>query len=695
MNTLLPDSIARKHHKDVAALFGRRNFSLFKIALVTAALALAVLFAISTIPELRKTGDSLASARRDLAASGLITDREFFVRHEGYRRWLELRGTDSERELFDTISQIVFRSASTLAPQPGDSGSWSFFKSSYVSFHFALIRISFILIASWRLWVFAILLAIALEYFSLRVHDADDILGQTGNGRLFFSGARLTLEPMNANGAPEKQVRGLACPPAAPLSAVKSSKLGQLLEKFGVGNETNMALAAIVVQHKDYPAYVPLAEEATLLDSYYAGGKLLENATLILEKALLLHQSYRALHMSNERLGVIAPGEPGPAAGESPAQKLTMREYVDLLSNSLHRVLTPDMRMQLSEMRPAELTSIILGYEAGKVLAYSREASMWIRKSMFGHLSGRAVLHSVPGFARDYNFEERTTIRRALIYASRSSAFAPVKFPVDLNDKSRAARQWVECLTACPHELQAVADEVELVGIIAEAQRSWAQLFLDGAMALDPEAVDDVYATPTNLFLMPVSKVLSLLRKVVEFNTLRRLEELVARVSQKQRLELMSMDFAGEGVDKVVGNSERVFTPLAHREIKALATTHGLSAGDVRDWSTLRVVLNSFGWLGRRIGDYTVPESSIVSVVFKVDPGMPGANEHGRFGKHGMVVFRGTRLESKWGKFWQTRFIPVQGVTMAETAEDFSQLMKGIEKQFEEEEGIPPAASGA
>lgn len=693
MNTLLPDKIARNQHKDLSAFIGRRSSSLLKLICIAALFAVTIFFILSEIPNYRQGGDSLQRARADLAASGLIADREFFTRHEYFREWLRLRGTESESRLFDTVSQIVFRSAADLAPRRL-SESLSFFKSTYLSLHLALLRISFILIASWRLWVFAMLLAIVLEYYNLRVFSGDDLLGQTGNGRLFFSGARLQLEPLTPSGAPEKLVRGLACPSAAPFSAVKASKLGMLLERFGVANETNMSLAAIIVNHKDYPAYVAAADESVLLENYFAGAKLLDTATSVLEKALTLHQSYRAMQMSNERPDAIEPSRPADQ-DEKNARKMTAAEYSGMLHYAMHRVLTPDMRTNLSELRSAELATIMLSYEAGKVLAFAREGGGWVRKSNFGNLSARAVVQSIAAFAREYSFDERSVIRRALIYAARSSPFAPVRFPIDLNDTSRAARQWVELLMACPHELQAVADEVEFVGIVGEAHRSWAQLFLDGAMALDPEVVDDVYAAPTGLFFMPAQKVLTLMRKVIEHGTLRRLEELVARVSQKQRLEVMSLDFAGEGAEKGLSHPERIFTPLAHREIKALAMQHGMTTADIRDWSTLRVVLNSFGWLGRRLGDYTVPESSLVSVVFRVDPGMPGANEFSRIGKHGMVAFRGTRLEAKWGKFWQTRFISVLGVTMAETSEDYDQLMKGIEKTFEEEENAAPAVGGA
>lgn len=690
MAQLLADPIARKHQRDLAAMVGPRRGRTLRTLIIVGALLLSLFGVLSYISNSGASGDSVQLARRALARSGAVQGAEFFERHHQYQEWLATRGTNSEAAFFDTVSQLLFRSAAGVARDQTQGGELSFFRSLYISMHFAVLRIVFVLIVSWRLWLFAVLLALSLEYFAARVHQGDDLLGQTGNGRLFFSGFRIGLEPTDAQGAPQQQVRGLACPRAVSAAAVKKSALGTVLAQFGVDSETNMELAGVIVAHSDYPSYIANAEESALLEACYEGSTLAKSVPALLQRVLGLHQKYRAMQIGNEKLEEF---DVQPQTTTATPQKLTVEQYAAEVERSLHRVLTPEMRTHIAELKPKELATLLLALEAGKALAFGKEGPQWIRRSNFPHISARAVLHSMRHYGEEYSYDERSTLRRALIFASRQSVFAPVRFPVDLSNKARAARQWVEVLMANPHELQSIADEVELIGIVSEAQRTWSQAFMDGAMALDPDVVDDAYATSNNTLFMPVTKVLTLARKVIEHSILRRLEELIARVSQKQRLEVMSMDFAMDGTSLgghaergLLMQSDRIFAPLAHREVKTLSTEHGLSTADVRDWSSVRVILNGFGWLARRVGDYSVPENSLVSMVFTVDPSMPGANEFGRIGKHGLVALRGTRLETRWGKFWQSRFISVQSGVMAENSFDFDQLMKGIEKRPEDEE---------
>jgi hypothetical protein len=698
---LLSDPIARKHQRDFAAIVGQRKGFGFRALVLFGAICVALFVLISYIGNSGAAGDTVQLARKALARSGAVQNPAFFEKHTEYQEWLRSRGTASEQQFFDTVSQLLFRSAAGVAQGLAPREELSFFRSLYISMHFALLRMVFVLVVSWRLWAFAILLAVALEYFAIKVHEADDILGQTGNGRLYFSGIRIGLEPTNSQGAPEMQVRGLACPRSVGVTAAKKSPLGQTLASYGVANETNLNLAGIILAHAEYPTFVAAGEELSLLEAAYVGSTIAESSDVILKRVLGLHQKYRAMQIGNEKLEEFDMNTAIAQAGTLQA-KASLAQYAADLERCLHRSLTPDLRTHLADLKSVELATVVLSLDAGKALAFGKEGTQWLKKSNFPHLSARAVLHSLPAYGHEYSYEERSTIRRALIFASRQSVFAPVRFPVDLSLKARAMRQWVELLMACPHELQSVTDEVELIGIISEAQRAWTQEFMDGAMALDPEVVDDTYATPSQTLFMPVQKVLALARKVIEHGTLRRLEELVARVSQKQRLESMSLDFSDDGIPTnghaergVLMQSDRIFPPLAHREIKTLSTDHGLTAADVRDWSSVRIVLNNFGWLARRVGDYSVPDHSLVSMVFNVDPSMPGANEFGRIGKHGLVALRGTRLEKRWGKFWPSRFISVQGGIMAETSFDFENLLKGIERKVDEDEaGISAANEG-
>src|SRR5690606_15677152 len=112
----------------------------------------------------------------------------------------------------------------------------------YLSLHEGLLRLVFLIIAGWRLMMVAMLGGALLSLRTTRVYRERDVLGQTGNGRLFFSGARVTIDNPTAHGAPSEQVRGLACPRMAPEAAARKSALTEVLKRAGALNHTNLAL---------------------------------------------------------------------------------------------------------------------------------------------------------------------------------------------------------------------------------------------------------------------------------------------------------------------------------------------------------------------------------------------------------------------------------------------------------------------
>jgi hypothetical protein len=348
------------------------------------------------------------------------------------------------------------------------------------------------------------------------------------------------------------------------------------------------------------------------------------------------------------------------------------------------------MRQLIGSIPAAEIATTLLALEAGKVLAHSFEGGRWIKRSNFPQLSARAVLHSVVGYPGDYDFSSRQRIRRALIYASRSSSFAPVRMPIDLSEDIWVLRQWSEILLACPHELEAVSDEVELVGLVRHAHRKWSREFSDSSVVVSPEMAQSSYATPSNLLFLPLSRVLAILRKALDSAEIRRIEQLGAVVSSRQKVTQLARD-AGDESALEHPAFERVFPPLAEEEMATLARIHALNPNDVRDWSALRIVLSSYGWLARRVGDYTVPDSSLIFAVFQADASLDGVNSLGFLGKLGMVPFRGSKLHERWGRNWANRFLFVNGATMAETTEDFEKLLKGIKDTAPED----PLIAGA
>lgn len=591
-----------------------------------------------------------------------------------YREWLNSRGYSFELRLFEAGAAGALRVGAALGKSKDSPLGLGLVSGA--------MQLLFVVIAAFRFWLFAALGAYAWNYSSRAAHSGKDLLGQTGNGRLFFSGIRAGLEKLSGSGIPDKQIVGLIALNSADRGSVSASDIGKTLERFGAVNETNLALAAHILSYRSYPAHVAAQEEEQRLSKFFDVSASLEDcAAMTLKKCLALHAAYRGE-------GTL-DGE--PHASDNPP--LSLSNFGELLEAALHRGLTLSLRDSLTALKPEIIASMVLAVEAGKILTFAHEGGKWLRKSTFPQLNARAVLHSIPAYGEEYDVDQRTTLRRGIIYADRNSGFGPVRFPVDLSDESRALRQWAELLMAPPHRLQATADEVELYGIVCESQARWRDLFLSRAMALDAETVDDAFASRSNMLFLPVKKVIGTIREVVDPAARRRLEELVAAVSQRQKLESMSREFSTGGADPSEGikNHERILPPLSFTEQKSLASIHGLTLDEIRDWSAFRVILESFSWLGRRVGDYTVPANSVIFCVFKAAEGVRGRNEHGLVGMPGMVALRGSRLEERWGGFWSSRFTQAEEAKMAETKEDFERLMQGLKDAEPEDSDANPA----
>lgn len=679
------DPIVQNHDKELARLRRRRRFTAARLILfvLVASASLFILYTALGNEQLQR--EAFIRSKDRLLASGAPWVFEFITAQEHYRDWLERRGTHFEVRLFNQVGHGLLTSAAAVGPLA--STSTSFLTSAYISLHLGVLRAAFLLIACWRLWVAVLLLSSLWGAAKLQVYRGRDLLGLTGNGRLFYSGARADLRSVTSSGAPTMQVTGLACPPCVPLAEVRAAEIGKLLDRFGASTQTTQTLAGFILAAKDIPAYVAPAEEEPLLKEGYEGAGLLEHSVLTLERALLLHAFYRAevsATPAGETPFLGTPRTPHPFEGvqqvTAKAGKLAANDYATLLGRSLDRVLTPEMKVHLATLRASELAALVLAFEAGKTLSHSFEGSRWIRRSNFPQLSARAVLHSVESFAEEHDYDRRTMLRRALVYGARHSPFGSVRFPVDLSPESRAARQWVELLMAMPYALQSVTDEVELFGLVGEMHTLWSRAFLEGLVTSDPKVTEGVIAGQGNLLFIPLERAVEGIRRTTSDRQRERLEELVFLVSQRQRLHALSMELMNDGEHRVVLQSyERVFTPLTHQQMKQLAEQHDLSFEDLRLWSSARVVLNAFGWLGRRVGDYSVPESSVIYTVFKGELPLPGSNELGLCGRKGMVPLRATRVEARLGKHWRQRFVVASSATMAETPENYERLLKGAE----------------
>ncbi len=660
------DPVFSKHAKDFAQLRRGRSGRLRVLIWIALPIALAI-GAIKFVSSYGAEGDTIRAATIEALSLRATWTEDLVNKYYQYQNWLSNHGTKAEAELFDNLARALLRTAIANESANPTMDEENLLHRFSVALYFTVLRVGFLLITCVRFWALAVLVALSLNIYASQPYGEKDILGQTGNGRLYFSGSLVKLDSLSESGATDIQIRGLACPKYVPLHITRSSDLGSLLSKYGALNDTNVHLASIILSHPQVPAYVPRVEEQKLLDEFYSGAGLVENCYLMLEKVLSLH----AMYQTDPEAELPAPFQPALKQNG----KYDKFAYSHLVLAALDRVLTQGMRRDMANIPAAEVACAVLAYEAGKVLTFAKEAGKWIKRSAFPQLNARAILHSVPSFSEDFTSSQRQVIRRALVYASRHSEFGTVRFPLDFSERSAALRQWIEVLMAAPHELVAATDEAELYGLVRETEGRWRQKFYDAVLNLKSEAQEDLFAGPSNALYMPLKQILKICSEIIDPPKLRRLEELCFVVSQRQKLHTLSLEFQSEADRTPIPSHQKIFAPLGFGELKELAELHKLKIEEVKDWSALRVVFNSFGWLGRRVGDKTVPDCSLISCVFKESNSLNGRHFIGR---HAMVALRGTHIEQKWGKNWGARFARVDSAQLALNKEEFDKAMLGI-----------------
>lgn len=683
MKTLVSDKISRKEAKELEKLRRLQRLGLsgsFPLIVVS---IIALYVAITAYNDSFYTDKN--SDHDQTQTSNYGWDNEFKEKSYIYSTWIGRNTGRGSMNLFNDTSNLLFSSANTFYAG-SDRNNLGLFGRIFLATHFGLLRVSFLLVAWWRLWIAVIILSIIWGARSVRIYRGNDMLGATGNGRLFYSGIKGELKEVSPEGAPEAQVPGLACAKSESITVARVSDHGKLLEKYKAANQTNLGLVGIILKHKNWPAHVAEPGFEPVLKKYLGEN---HNHTFVnyslaaLETALSLHASYKDGIFNDQDLGLDLSQSNLESSVATPSD-VDLKTYTGFLKAAFHRVLTPSLRQDLALLSAAQVATIVLANEAGKVMAFAFEAGKWARKSSFPQLCARAILHSLVQFADEYDFNQRTNIRRALIYGSRKSVLAPVKFATDLSDQARAARQWVELLMASPHELTAVSDEVEMFGIICQAHQVWKTLVLEGVLSGSAELTEDIFAS-LRLFFMPLKKAVKIAKKCLDPELLERLKVLHKRVKQLQQVRSMDEMLMGENQYKTeIPAYEKILAPFSKEQVIQISNEHGVLQREIEDWSSLRLIVNAFGWLGRRVGDYAVPESSVIFLAFKNGAEQENKSSEEKVyktqkleGRAAMVPLRFTQLQEKWGVSWASRFISVSEVRMAETKADYEKILKG------------------
>ncbi|MCB9030759.1 MAG: hypothetical protein H6619_06875 [Deltaproteobacteria bacterium] len=650
MASLISDKISRRERQDIASLRGKRRKSNYLLILAAFAFVVCSILYFTF---------SYFTIHQDESFHRLAVERTSELEETAlyYGEWLEANLGAGTRSFYDFVATTII-SSSDFFPVTKDyvSRSWHLM-------HVGFLRVAFVFVGWWRFWLLGAAIAFWFGSRGWKVYRGGDILGRLTNGRLFYSGIRADLKKVTSAGAPSVQAPGLACPQYVQAAEAKMSALGRTLERRGVLNQTNLMLASIILAHRDIPSYVALKTETELLERAYAGSSLPDNTNLLIEGILALQEHYIVALEAGESVNF--------STGEIPyAGQYTPEKYITTLVSSLHKVLTPQMREDIAEIAPSELATIVLSLEAGKVMAYTVEGDRYVRGSSFPQLCARSVLHSIPQYSLEYDFEQRGMIRRALIYASRKSVYGPVKLLVDFDPKTRAARQWTELLLAVPHEIEFVSDEVELYGLIYSTHQKWKKLFFDAVMVADQKIIKKILNYSQNLFV-PFDVLMKTLYKSISKEEISRLKVLVDLVSQRQQMVLM------QSGPQSIPDYQKIFPSFSDDELSKLSKDHGLKKEELSDWSALRVMLNHYSWLGRRVRNNTIPESSIVFLETKTQKGdlLNFTYENNYY--TGSVVLRGSQLIDKWGEHWAQHFEVIDEVTAVDEISDFEKLKRG------------------
>jgi len=591
------------------------------------------------------------------------------------QNWLILHGSVLEQRIFESFSVTAFQIASSI-------GADSALSTIYGVFSNGFLRVSFIFIACWRIWLIAMLIASFQACSKLKPYYADDLLGQTGNGRLYYSGIRAGLDNLDEAGAPDVLVPGLACLRKCSEQELMQSELWQVLNKYNAVNQTNKDLAATIVYYNNYPAYVARSGEEEQLAQTYQGSQLADNAAKILDRVLTVYNDLLGGKKQQRQLQAYTGTQPNKlglqykdilpmAFAKKEQEKISSDTYLLNVELALNRVLTSEQKKVLITIPLKTLTTAILAIEAGKPLGIDPAGDTWVRATNFQQLGARAVLHSIPAYPRDYRSFERNMIRQALIYGLRRSVFGAVFLPISITKQSLALRQWCEVLLACPHELPRVTDEVQLFGIAMEVHERWQHAFINAISHGVKDIVEEGFATETGTLFVPASALLAIFDKVADIEEKAHLRELTSKVDSWQHQNLV------EG--ETVPDYERIPRSFSQNEISDIVAIHGLDATRVVEWSYLRYILYHYSWLARRVGDSTVPESYIVfaSVHYMDDI----------IGRNGMVPLRNTRLVELWGHHWKDKFRLGVSPVIVENQDDFERVMSGcvLKKRFEDD----------
>lgn len=470
----------------------------------------------------------------------------------------------------------------------------------------SILQLVFVMLSSWKVWALVVIYSVVKSMRNVKPYSERDILGVTGNGRLFFSGVRAGIKKCDKNGNPTLHVTGLTCLSSVQETVYKKSAFYELLEKYGASSLTNQYLASIILYYFNYP---------TFIKEGVGEGNLFEDTYEFLSSALEIQAQ-----MINGNFDLQIPKE-------------------DKRKESMFLCLTKNMKTSLKNISPRNLATLIMALETGRILAYDHISNdRWTRQSNYPHLCARAILHSSPYYGDEYDFDEREVIRKALAFADRKSDFLEIRMPLKMNVQSYTLRQWAELILHYDN-IDLILDELLFFAKSTEIHKIWTRLFvqyiengdmLEGNFYVTEGGqlfvkLETIMMLLTDSFKKDLYSISSLIKKVYDK---READNLVSQVEQK-KLSDDNNSFLKE------------FSQSTKKELSKFLS----SDEDIVIWQNLRSCLNAFSWLGKRVSDRYVPYSAVIDCKFLTQ-------EDEIKDVQGVVLFRTSKLVDFLGERW-------------------------------------------
>lgn len=543
-----------------------------------------------------------------------------------------------------------------------------------------LLRIGFVFIVFWPLWILAYAIGTYIERKYLRPRPTPDILGICDPGKgPFYSGILGQLRPNHKLSGTEYSCPSLACPAMEKKQNIISHSLYQTLKKYDALNETNTGLVQTILAYKDFPSFVEeeqsaekqseqemlgeLAVEQELGESEAQRsfitndlGTIEERATEILPCLLHAHRALVKFYEANkEKIESIAHLERNVTAYHKVLHKLA--EGVPELTKLLLFSLTPGRSDSIVKLTPQAVASAYLSIEAGKALVYKRAGDRFTLISKYPHLQSRAVIQSLLSYHQEYDAELRLSLRQAIISSRRHGDFGRAFLPMRMPAESRALRDWLEILWAQPERRANTAYLVELDAHIDEINHRWEKELCDRFrtnLRENPTRASkkEVRAHPLwkglaykSVVLLPLRELLNIGLSGIHETRLERISmllELTRKFQQSISISARLPGFKRQAIEAANGENTGTIIPLIRKQHEGEKT--------IVSWLIMRRMLVRFNWLSTRVGDDAVPTDGLVQAIVI---NRPKAEQAVVFGLDAVVPLRQRRYKVLFGSQWE------------------------------------------